>query len=108
MMLQMLGAFSEFERSRISERIADVAYDLRERRKVYCRYAPFGYVRVADRLVQDPTEQQALATIRRMHADGASYQQIATWLTANNIKPKGRAWYAASVRFVLRSRMNAA
>jgi len=42
-----------------------------------------------------------------MHRDGASYRQIATWLADNGYKSKGKAWYAASVRAVLNSRMNA-
>lgn len=41
-----------------------------------------------------------------MHRDGASYREIATWLTDNANKAKGKAWYAASVRAVLKSRMN--
>jgi site-specific DNA recombinase len=108
MMLAMLGAFAEFERARISERIADVAFDLRSRRQAYCRHAPFGYRRSGTALVPVDAEQAALAVIRRMHNEGASYRQIATWLTENGIQPKGRAWYASSVRDVLRSRMNAA
>ena len=108
MMLSMLGAFAEFERARISERIADVAFDLRSRRQVYCRHEPFGYKRAGSTLVSDPVEQSALATMRTMHDDGASYRQIAAWLTQSRIQPKGRAWYASSVRDVLRSRMNAA
>jgi site-specific DNA recombinase len=108
MMLTMLGGFAEFERDRISERISDVAFDLRENRKVYCRYAPFGYRRAGAELVKDDAEQIALVGMRRMHSDGASYRQIATWLTETGVPPKGRAWYAASVRDVLRSRMNAA
>jgi site-specific DNA recombinase len=108
MMLSMLGAFAEFERARISERVADVAFDLRSRLKVYCRHDPFGYKRQGVTLVTDPQEQAALVTMRRMHDDGASYRQIAAWLTENGIRPKGQAWYASSVRDVLRSRMNAA
>jgi site-specific DNA recombinase len=106
--LSMLGAFAEFERARISERISDVAFDLRTRRQAYCRYAPFGFKRQGSELVSDPVEQTALVTMRRMHDEGASYRQIAVWLTETGVKPKGQAWYASSVRDVLRSRMNAA
>jgi site-specific DNA recombinase len=107
MMISMLGGFAEFERARISERIADVAFDLRRQGKVYCRHAPFGYRRDGKTLLAHPMEQAALATMRQMHANGASYRQIATMLTERGVQPKGRAWYAASVRDVLRSRMNA-
>jgi site-specific DNA recombinase len=108
MLVSMLGAFAEFERARIAERIADVAFDLRSRRKVYCRHQPFGYKRDGSTLVPDARQQAALATLRHMHSEGASYRQMAAWLTENGIQPKGRAWYASSVRDILRSRMNAA
>jgi site-specific DNA recombinase len=108
MMLHMLGAFAEFERAQIAARISDVSFDLRSKRQVYCGNAPFGFRRSGNRLEPDSSQQAALATMRDMHAHGASYRQIATWLTQNGVQPKGQAWYASSVRDVLRSRMNAA
>jgi site-specific DNA recombinase len=113
MMLSMLGAFAEFERARISERIRDVSFDLRNSGHVYCRNVPFGYQRV-ERKTEDKvehklepiaSEQSALAVMRQMHDDGASYRQIAAWLTEHDIKPKGHAWYASSVRDVLGSKI---
>jgi site-specific DNA recombinase len=108
MMLSMLGAFAEFERARISERIKDVAFDKRQQKRVYSGNAPFGYKREGNDLVEHAHEQQALANMRVMHNDGASYRQIATWLTQTGFKPKGRAWYASSVKAVLESQMNTA
>jgi site-specific DNA recombinase len=107
MMLSMLGAFAEFERAQIAARISDVSYDLRSKRQVYCGGTPFGYTRQGSSLVPDPTQQQALASMRRMHAEGASYRQIASWATQNGIRAKGRMWYASSVRDVLLSKMSA-
>ncbi len=107
MMVSMLGIIAEFERERIAERIADTAFDLRAKGQVYCKNAPFGYRRNGDRLVPDAVQQRALRTMRQMHASGASYRQIAQRLTANGIAPRGKAWYASSVRDVLTSKMNA-
>jgi site-specific DNA recombinase len=45
MMLQMLGAFAEFERAQIAARISDVSFDLRTKGQVYCGNTPFGYTR---------------------------------------------------------------
>jgi hypothetical protein len=42
-----------------------------------------------------------------MHAEGASYRQIAAWATENGIRAKGRMWYASSIRDVLLSKMSA-
>jgi site-specific DNA recombinase len=106
MMVSMLGVIGEFERERLPERIKDVTFDKRQRKQVYCGSAPFGYKRQGSALLEDAAEQKALAVMRSMHGDGASYRQIAAWLTDNDYPPKGSAWYAASVRAVLKSRMS--
>ena len=106
MMVSMLGVICEFERERLSERIKDVTFDKRQRKQVYCGSAPFGYKRQGSALLEDAAEQKALSVMRTMHRDGASYRQIAKWLTDNGYLPKGTAWYAASVRAVLKSRMS--
>jgi site-specific DNA recombinase len=108
MMLHMLGVIAEFERGRISERIKDTAFDLRSKRRVYCRNAAFGYRRQGDSLVPEPQEQRALTVIKTMHSQGASFRQIAQTLEAQGVPPKGKAWYGSSVRAILNSRMAAA
>lgn len=105
MMLQMLGVIAEFERGRASERIADTAFDLRSKGRVYCRHSPFGYRREGKVLVEEPQEQRALKAIRSMHSQGASLRQIAQMLEARGIPPKGKAWYGSSVRAIIKSRM---
>lgn len=106
MMVSMLGVIGQFERERLSERIKDVTFDKRQRKQVYCGSIPFGYKREGSTLVEDAEEHAALCVMRSMHRDGASYRQIAVWLTSNGYKSKGKTWYAASVRAVLKSRMN--
>ena len=108
MMLSMLGAFAEFEKARISERIKDVFADRREQCKVYSGAAPFGYRREGEVLVVHDAEQRALTAMQTMRNEGASYRQIAAFLTRTGVPPKGRAWYASSVKAVLESRMNRA
>lgn len=83
-----------------------MTFDKRQRRQVYCGSAPFGYKRHGSALIEDSEGQAALSVMRSMQREGASYRQIATWLKDNGYKPKGKAWYAASVRAVLNSRMN--
>jgi len=106
MMVSMLGVIGEFERERPSEHIKDVTFDKRQRKQVYCGSAPFGYKRQGSALLEDAAEQKALSVMRSMHRDGASYRQIAKWLTDNGYPSKGTAWYAASVRADLKSRMS--
>lgn len=106
MMVSMLGAFAEFERERIAERIRDVAYDKRQQRRAYCRNTPFGYRRIGDDLVPDERDQTGLAKMRAMKEKGASLRQIGAWLSENGYQPRGSRWHAASVKAVLESRMN--
>jgi hypothetical protein len=43
-----------------------------------------------------------------MDSAGASFREIARFLTDSGAKPhRGKAWYASSVRAMLRSRMTA-
>jgi len=105
MMLSMLGAFAEFEKARMSERIKDVFSDRRNRHRVYSGAVPFGYRRDGNSLLEIAAEQDSLATMRAMHERGASYRQIAAWLNETGVPSKGRAWYASSVKAVLGSRM---
>ena len=83
-----------------------MTFDKRQRKQVYCGSAPFGYKRQGSALLEDAAEQKAFSVMRSMHRDGASYRQIATWLTGNGYQPKGTAWYGASVRTILTSRMS--
>lgn len=105
MLIHLLASFGEFERGRIAERTSDVLAFKRRSQAVYGP-TPYGYVREGDRLVPDPAQQDALALMRRLDAQGASLRAIARELTnAGYRPPKGNAWHAQSVRRVLLSKM---
>jgi DNA invertase Pin-like site-specific DNA recombinase len=82
----ILSAVAEAERDRIRERIRDVKRDQAKRgRFLGGTRAPFGYTAQPDDgdakgadLVEDLAEQEALATMRRLRAEGRGYQAIAT------------------------------
>ncbi len=105
MVLQVVSAFAEFERGMVSERTS-AALDYKRRQRQVYGAVPFGYVRVGDGLVVVPSEQEALAEMRRMHAEGATYRAIGEMLSARGIPSRGKQWYPASVRAVLQSRMS--
>lgn len=107
MVVHLLGTFAEFERGRISERTSDVLGYKRRAGKVYCKNAPFGYRADGDLLVEVPEEIEALAMMRSMRSNNATYQAIIAALDARGIKPhRGARWYPSSVRSVLASKMN--
>lgn len=109
MMLQLLGVFAEFERGRISERIADVLADKRQRGQVYSRNVPFGYRRLGSELVADDKQQAELAIMKRMHGEGASLRQIAAYLNGKGVRTNngGKKFYAQTVKQILSSRASA-
>lgn len=101
----MLGGVAQWEREAIGERTATVLHHLRSQGRVYARLAPFGWRKQGDRLVPEARERSALAEAKRMREEGHSYRQIGDALAKADIKPRGRCWYPASVRAILRSRM---
>lgn len=105
MVVNMLGVVAQWEREAIAERTATSLAHKRQERTVYGS-TPFGYVRKGDALVPCAGEQAALCEAIRMDRAGSSFRQIAAMLTERRVRPKrGRAWYASSVRAMLRSRI---
>jgi putative DNA-invertase from lambdoid prophage Rac len=80
------SAFAEAERDRIRERISQVKADQRERGRFLGGARPFGYQIVDDGdLVEDATEQQAIAKIRALRAGGLSLRAIAEALAKDGM-----------------------
>jgi DNA invertase Pin-like site-specific DNA recombinase len=105
MIVNMLGVVGQWEREAIAERTSTA---LSHKRRSGLAYAttPFGYRREGDALLPDAFEQKALREAMRMDSAGASFREIARFLTDLGAKPhRGKAWYASSVRAILRSRM---
>jgi putative DNA-invertase from lambdoid prophage Rac len=76
--LTMAAGFAEFERDRIGERTRDAKRHQREAGKYLGGEIRFGFRRGdGGQIEEDPNEQAALATARRLRADGASFRQIA-------------------------------
>jgi len=105
MVVNMLGVVAAWEREAIGERTSTALAHKRQQRTAYGP-TPFGYVRVGDALVPEPNEQDALNEAARMDRLGASFREIAAYLTERGAKPhRGQRWYASSVRATLRSKM---
>ena len=108
MVVNLLGVFAEFEREQIGERTQFAISYKRRAGEVYGP-VPFGYKRDGDLLVLHPEEHAALQSAIRMHEDGATLRQIGEWLSRSGFSPKrgGKAFYPATVRSMLTSRIAA-
>jgi DNA invertase Pin-like site-specific DNA recombinase len=85
--LSMLGAFAEFERDRISERIKATKQRQKQNGEYSGGVAPFGWVYDEQkRLVEVPEQQEHLRHIRRLHAKGLSPYKISADLAARGVK----------------------
>jgi putative DNA-invertase from lambdoid prophage Rac len=93
----ILSAVAEAERDRIRERIQEVKSDERKRNRYLGGSIPFGW-KMGDgsELIPDPSQQAAIATIRRQRAAGDSLRTIAEAMNA-----KGFAISHSGVKNVL-------
>jgi DNA invertase Pin-like site-specific DNA recombinase len=103
MMFRMLAVLAEFERDQISERTKSAMSHKKAKGEV-CGQVPFGKALAEDgvKLVVDPVEQEAIAIVRQLRAEGLSIRKIAEEMNARGIKTKeaGR-WHIATVQRVL-------
>lgn len=81
----ILSAVAEAERDRIRERIADVKADQKTRGRFLGGARPFGFqIGGEGALVEDDAEQAAIATMRRLKADGLSLRKISEAVLADH------------------------
>ena len=102
MVLTMMGAMAEMERSIIRERVERGRQAKADRGGYAFGAPPIGLKAVEGELVPDELEQETIATIFRHRRSGKSPQKIADYLNAQNIPTKrGGNWHHSTVRKVL-------
>lgn len=83
----ILSAVAEAERDRIRERVATVKADQRQRGRYLGGKVPFGFTHGEDgSLVEVPREQDAIALIYRLKAEGKALRPIAEAVQASGVK----------------------
>ncbi len=99
LVLNVLGSVAQWEREAIGERTAAALAVKRERKEKTGGTVPYGFeLGDGGRLVENPSEQTTLATIRELRAGGRSLNAIARELTARGITSKtGGKWHAKVV-----------
>ena len=102
MVLTMIAAMAEMERSVIRERV-ERGRKAKADRGGYAFGAPrIGQKAVDGELVPDEAEQETIALIQRHRRSGKSHQKIADFLNAQSIPTKrGGIWHHSTVRKVL-------
>jgi DNA invertase Pin-like site-specific DNA recombinase len=102
MVFRMLAVLSEFERDLVSERTRAAMAHKRANGKVVGE-VPFGYTRDGDELVEDASQQAALAMMRTLRQAGHSYRSIAARLEARGYLTArgGATWNPGTVQRIL-------
>lgn len=102
-MLTVLSGAAEMERNLISERTTAVMRAKKSRLEAYT-HTPYGYNRIEDRFVKNPTEQKILARIARFRTKGKTLQTICDRLNSEGVKTKlGRSWQPATLHYILKN-----
>jgi site-specific DNA recombinase len=102
MIFRMLAVLGEFERDQIAERTSS-ALQHKKAQGERVGQIPYGKRLVKDakkhdKLVDDEAEQEVIRLVKLLRDGGMSYPKIAAKLEARQMKPRGKAWYAQTVK----------
>jgi len=103
MVLQILAAFAEFERSMIATRVKTNMLDIAQKKKRYMAVPPLGYTFDENKnLVIVPEEAEWVRRAADRFVAGHGYRDIAKWLNEKGVPTrKGAPWDAGTVRQIL-------
>lgn len=103
MVLQILAAFAEFERSMIATRVKSNMMDIAQKQKRYMAIPPYGYEFDEHKnLVVVPEEAEWIRAMADRFIAGHGYRGVARWLNELGVKTrKGNQWYSSTVRQIL-------
>lgn len=101
LMRRMVDAFAEYERLVIGAR-TKAALQAKKVRGERVGQLPYGY-RCDDgtNLIPDADEQEIIAQVRQLQAEGLSLRAIAARLTATNRPSRGAAWHPQTIKNIL-------
>ena len=100
-MMTLLAAFAEFERTLIAERTSAALSHKKQHKQVY-NHLPYGFRREGKNLVPDETEQKVLKRIFEWRAENKSLYEIADELNDLGVpSKKGGKWHAATIAHIV-------
>jgi site-specific DNA recombinase len=104
MVLQLLAAFAEFERERISERVKDNMLSLARNTDKALTKPSFGYDIMDGRFVINPKEAEIVELMAHLAEQGQGYRMIAKTLNdRGHVTKKGVPWDQVNVKRVIRN-----
>ncbi len=103
LVLNVLGSVSQWESEQNGERVREAMAVLRAEGKRVSRFPPFGFkLGLAQRLLEDEKEQQAICMMQQLRSGGMSYREVGITLAARGYRSRRDTTLAAStVRAVL-------
>lgn len=100
-MMTLLAAFAEFERTLISERTSAALSHKKSKKQVY-GHLPYGYSRNGNNLVPNEQEQKILKRIFEWRNEKRSLYDIACQLNDLGVpSKKGGTWHAATIAHIV-------
>jgi site-specific DNA recombinase len=105
-MRNLMAVFAEYQSDVTSEYTRSVKANLKKNMKVYCAYAPLGYVNANGVLRPDYNAIELVTQIRNDHAQGLSLRTIANKLNkAGHKGNKGGRFYASTIQKILNNKI---
>ncbi|MBN2359672.1 MAG: recombinase family protein [Deltaproteobacteria bacterium] len=103
LMRTLIDAFAAYERALIKSR-TKAALSVKAGRGERVGQVPYGYHLAADgaHLEADAIEQERIAVIRALRADGLTLREIADRLNSDAVPARGQRWHTTSVARLLR------
>ena len=106
LVLNVMGAVSQWEREAIAERTRDALRHKKATRQAYAS-TPYGFERRGAALIESEQEIGTVRQIRTWRAAGATLREIAARLTQAGVATKtGRRWHASTVRAILENSLH--
>ncbi len=100
-LMTLLAAFAEFERTLIAERTAAALAHKKRNRQAY-NHEPYGFIRDGKQLIPHEAEQKVLKRIFAWREEGRSLYEIACELNDLGVpSKKGGKWHAAVIAHVV-------
>ncbi len=100
-LMTLLAAFAEFERTLIAERTAAALAHKKRNRQAY-NHEPYGFIREGKQLIPHEAEQKVLKHIFAWRKEDMSLYRIAERLNDLGVPAKkGGVWHAATISHVL-------
>ena len=105
MVLNIMATVSQWEREVIGERTATVLRAKRENRQKFNSTAPYGFRFDGPAMIEEPTEQAVVNSVRQLCGEGKGYREVGRELARQGFKTRSGSstWNAQTVKNILKN-----